>query len=121
MDLYPGAVKAEDSDGILPLSMELQQEAKLDVKHFLTKKYPKAVAIATSTGSLPIHFAVSNDKVTTDVLKFLKDVYPKGLTAVLPNGNTLLHHALDARLISEVAVMWIMKQWCVSYAFPLLL
>jgi hypothetical protein len=89
--------------------MELKGEARLDVIRLLFDKYPRAIAMATSKGMLPIHCAVANGKVTKEVLQFLKDVCPSGLTAILPNGNALFHSALDASTISEAAVKWRVK------------
>jgi hypothetical protein len=82
---------------------------------FLVEKYPTALSKADSNGSLPIHAAVSNAAVTSDVLDLLKLQYPKGLNAILPNGNALLHHGIEASCnLAEVVIKWLVQNWYVS-------
>lgn len=78
LNAYPSAIKAEDSQGDLTLSMELQQEAMLDVIHFLADKYPKAFVKATSNGLLPIDYAVTKEwPLAMEIFISSQAVFPK--------------------------------------------
>jgi hypothetical protein len=109
----PEAIKAANSDGLLPLYVACANNAPLEVIQFLVEQWPESVMISAkkskSDRDLPLHIACQNT-AALEVVQYLVEQWPEAVTAAGCGGWLPLHDACARKAPLEV-VQYLVEQW----------
>lgn len=120
---WPGAVRAADNEGNLPVHVALSNDASLEIVRYFVGQHPGSLRHRNSAGLLPVQVALSSWLASMDrVVPFLVEQRPESLQERDANGRVLLHYLAglappDERLLPEEhaafisVVPYVVEKW----------
>jgi ankyrin repeat protein len=94
VDTYPESVRAQDSEGSVPLHDAVRHQS-VEVPRLLLEEWPEAVRHANCDGSLPIHGAAAAAVARVEMVQLLVHTWPDSVQHRDKTGSLPLHRVFD--------------------------
>jgi len=108
VDKYPGALRARDADGLLPLHYACRAGTTVETLRYLVELGgAETIRSKDFRGRLPFHYLCASTNPTFDAVQFLVTLFPASVSMPSPNGD--LPVALAARSGSLSVINFLMR------------